>query len=261
MAFFNFENKKVFYREAGHGPPLLLLHGNTASSKMFVSVLKKYSEVFRVILIDFPGHGRSERLESFETDFWHYNARAVYALTETLGLEKVYVIGSSGGALVAINLALEHPGRVLFLVADSFEGEYPLPSYIDSIESDRKRDKKKLAARIFWFYCHGFGWKKIVDEDTRVNIAFYRSGRSFFHKAVDELIVPAILTGSMQDEYCSQLDRIYAEMKDKNNALGIHMFPEGHHPAMLSNKDDFFNLVREKINTMTRAEPATNIKP
>lgn len=248
MAFFNFENRKVYYRIVGHGSPLFLLHGNTASSKMFSQIIKKYSKEFQVILIDFPGHGKSEKVEKFETDFWYYNATATYALIEHLKLDQVSVVGSSGGALVAINLAMEHPERINYLIADSFEGEYPLPSYINSLEADREKDKRKFLAKLFWFYCHGFDWKKVVDLDTEVLIEFSKTGKSFFHQSISELKVPTLLTGSMKDEYCDHLDQIYGDLKRKNNGLEIHLFEEGNHPAMLSNKDEFFELIRDKIN-------------
>ena len=247
MAYFVFEQKHVFYRIKGKGSPILLLHGNTASSKMFNTVVNRYAKHFKVILLDFPGHGNSDREEKFETDFWHYNAKATYALINALKLENITIIGTSGGALVGINLALEHPECIKFLFADSFEGEYPLSSYIKSIEEDREKDKKKLFAKLFWYYCHGRDWEKIVDADTRVNMEFAKTGKAFFHKPISELKVPTLLTGSMQDEYCDHLDKIYAEFKGKNDLLEINMFEKGGHPAMLSNKNEFLNLVKQKI--------------
>lgn len=247
MAHFTFNDKKVYYKIMGQGEPLLLLHGNTVSSKMFASLTKKYSKHYQLILIDFPGHGKSDRVEKFKTDFWFYNSQVTYALLEELQLEKVSVIGTSGGALVGINLALEHPKKIRFLVADSFEGEYPLPSYIDSIEADRKRDKKKLLAKLIWWYCHGRDWKNIVDLDTIVNIEFATTGKSFFHKSLAELNVPTLLTGSKKDEYCDHLEEIYANLKNKNNDLEIHLFEKGNHPAMISNKKAFFNLIKNHI--------------
>ena len=246
MAYFIYNSKKVFYKINGEGAPLMLLHGNTASSKMFNFILKKYSKHFKVILIDFPGHGKSERLDEFETDFWYENSRVCYALIQELRLEKVSVVGTSGGALVGINLALEHPESINYLIADSFEGEYPLSSYINSIESDREKDKKKIFAKLFWFYCHGWSWKKVVDSDTKVNIEFAKTGKSFFHKSISDLNVPTLLTGSKKDEYCDDLDKIYYKLKEKNPSLEIHMFENGNHPAMLSNENEFLDLVIQK---------------
>lgn len=247
MAYFRFENRKVFYKKKGQGEPLLLLHGNTMSSKMFVTVIKKFAKNFMVILVDFPGHGKSDRVEKFETDFWYYNSEVAYALLQELQLKQVSVIGTSGGALVALNLGLEHPECIKFLIADSFEGEYPLESYVTSITQDREKDKKKLLAKLIWWYCHGFDWKKVVDFDTKVNIEFYKAGKSFFHKPVSALKVPALLTGSRKDEYCDHLDKIYGELQKKNETLAIHLFEEGGHPAMISNKNEFFNIIKQFV--------------
>ena len=250
MAYFNYNQQKVYYKIIGEGAPMLLLHGNTVSSKLFTPLSKEYKQKYQLILIDFPGHGKSERLDKFELDFWYFNAHVCYALIQELGYEKVIAVGTSGGALVAINLALEFPDIVCFLVADSFEGEYPLPSFIRHLQRDRDSDKKKLLAKLYWFYCHGFGWQKVVDLDTDVNLEFAKTGRSFFHKPIAGLTVPTLLTGSKQDEYCDHLDEIYAELKMKNPGLQVHMFPSGNHPAMLSNKNEFYSLLDKKIREL-----------
>lgn len=250
MAFFEFENRKVYYNISGQGRPVLLLHGNTVSSELFSPVMGAYSREFKVIEIDFPGHGKSDRLEKFEMDFWYCNSKVCHALIKELKLEELSVVGTSGGALVAINLALEHPESIRYLVADSFEGEYPLSSYITSLKADRERDKKNPPAQEFWFNNHGPDWENIVDLDTEMLIEFSTTGKSFFHKSISELKVPCLLTGSMKDEFCDHLDEIYRALKRKNPSLEIYLFEHGNHPAMLSNHDKFLALVREKINTV-----------
>ncbi|MFA8451030.1 MAG: alpha/beta fold hydrolase [Bacteroidales bacterium] len=80
-------------------------------------------------------------------------------------------------------------------------------------------------AKLFWFICHGFGWN--------------------FHKPIANLKVPCLLAGSKKDEYCSLLEDKYQELKDQNNSLQIHMFEEGNHPAILSNKKAFFDLIQD----------------
>jgi len=82
-----------------------------------------------------------------------------------------------------------------------------------------------------------------VDSDTKMNIDFSKTGKSFFHKSISELKVPTVLTGSKEDEYCDHLDKIYQDLQKKNNELEIQLFDKGNHPAMLSNKDDFLKLI------------------
>lgn len=53
MAYFKYQGKIVFYEVYGQGEPLVFLHGNTASSKMFEFLMPLYTDDFRCILIDF----------------------------------------------------------------------------------------------------------------------------------------------------------------------------------------------------------------
>ena len=85
MSFFKYGDKLVFYKERGTGEPLVFLHGNTASSKMFELLMPLYEENFRCILIDFLGNGQSDRVEHFSSDVWYDEALQISALTEHLG--------------------------------------------------------------------------------------------------------------------------------------------------------------------------------
>lgn len=248
MAYFKFNNQSVFYQVQGKGKPVLLLHGNSVSSRMFNSVIDMYTNKYQVITFDFPGHGKSSRLNKLETDFWYHNSKVANALLEELNLKNVNVIGTSGGALVGINLALEHQDKVKFLVADSFEGEEPLGTFVETIREDRERDKKIEEAQLFWKDMHGEDWEKVVDLDTDVNVEFAETGNSFFHQSISGLKVPTLLAGSLEDEYCNHLDKIYKRLQHKNPDLKIHLFDTGNHPAMLSNSERFFSLVAEYID-------------
>ena len=76
---------------------------------MFELLLPLYEDLFHVILIDFLGHGKSDRIEEFPAELWMEEARQTIALLEHLKLEKVNLVGTSGGAWVAVNTALERP--------------------------------------------------------------------------------------------------------------------------------------------------------
>ena len=44
---------------------------------MYGEISKRYFPYFRVILIDFLGHGKSDRLNEFQADLWFYEALQV----------------------------------------------------------------------------------------------------------------------------------------------------------------------------------------
>ena len=120
MSYFEYCSKQIYYEEHGKGTPLILLHGNTSCGKMFDQIVPKLEDKYRVIVIDFLGGGRSDRVEKWPADLWFDWACQVKALCDHLVLQKVKIIGSSGGALAAINVALEYPELVESFVADSF---------------------------------------------------------------------------------------------------------------------------------------------
>ena len=84
MAFFRYGQKNIYYEEIGEGLPVVLLHGDTASSKMFEPIIPLYADSFKVILMDFLGNGRSDRIEAFPSDLWYSQAQQVIALLEYL---------------------------------------------------------------------------------------------------------------------------------------------------------------------------------
>ena len=122
MSYFNYQSKRIFYKEVGNGEPLIMLHGDTASSTMFEMLIPLYQEYFRVILVDFLGNGKSDRVDKFPADLWITQAQQVIALIEYLKIRKANLLGTSGGAWVAVNTALERPDLINKVIADSFDG-------------------------------------------------------------------------------------------------------------------------------------------
>lgn len=250
MSYFQYENKNIFYSESGSGAPLLLLHGNTASSNMFYEIAQSYEKQFRVILIDFLGHGQSDRLSEFPTDLWFYEAQQVIAFLRERQYGKVNLIGTSGGALVAINVALEAPELVSKVIADSFEGERAVKAFTEELQRDRERSKHDEGAKMFYCYMHGGDWEPIVDNDTCAAVKHEKEIGRFFHRDLQTLEPDILLTGSRGDEFAcaadpNYFDTVYEDMILKMGHGDMHLFPSGGHPAMLSNQAVFCQLSTE----------------
>ena len=149
MPYFSYSGKSVFYQEYGHGTPLLFLHGNTASSRMFELLMPLYEDSFRCILIAFLGNGRSDRVEAFPPDVWHEEGLQAAALAEHLGYGKVSLLGTSGGAWAAIHAALERPELFARVVADSFDGRQLHEGFAQNLRAEREAAKASEQARQF----------------------------------------------------------------------------------------------------------------
>ncbi|MBS7009573.1 alpha/beta fold hydrolase [Anaerostipes sp.] len=234
MSYFNYQSKKIYYRESGSGKPVVFLHGNTASSRMFDLILPLYADKFHVILIDFLGHGRSDRLEEFPPELWMEEARQTIALLEHLNLGKANLIGTSGGAWAAVNAALERPDLVDRVVADSFDGRTLADDFAENLIKERTNSKKDEMGTAFYQWCQGEDWEDIVDLDTRALVQCANDKLPLFVKPLCTLKNPLLLMGSKGDDMCRpDFQEEYAAIAKETNAE-IYIFPEGIHPAILS---------------------------
>jgi pimeloyl-ACP methyl ester carboxylesterase len=111
---------RVAYRTAGEGPPLLLVHGITSSSRTWESVIPLLAEHFTVIAPDLLGHGESAKPRG-DYSLGAY-ASGVRDLTAALGYDRVTIVGHSLGGGIAMQFAYQFPERVERLVLVSSGG-------------------------------------------------------------------------------------------------------------------------------------------
>ncbi len=249
MSYFNYHNKNIFYQEIGSGTPLIFLHGNTASSKMFEMLLPLYQENFRVILIDFLGNGQSDRMENIPPELWYEEALQTIALIEHLGYAQVNLVGTSGGAWAAVNAALERPELVNKVVADSFDGRTLHNGFAEDLLTERNAAKKDSQARQFYEWCQGANWEAVVDADTRALLQFATLKRPLFHKPLSSLQMPILFMGSHEDTMVREdLADEYRKMADIVRCGAVHLFNAGGHPAILSNAEAAAQVIQQFIN-------------
>ncbi|MBP1760911.1 MAG: putative aromatic compounds hydrolase [Firmicutes bacterium] len=244
MPYFKYQGKQCYYNESGQGNILLLLHGNTASSKMFDSITDLYKENYKVVVLDFLGHGQSDRIDRFPPDLWFDESMQVITFLEHMQYRQVNIIGSSGGALVALNVALERPDLVNKVIADSFEGETPLADYVQNIKAEREASKHDAAAKMFYEYNHGDDWEQVVDNDTNALYTHYQTIGKFFHKPLERLEMPILLTGSKEDEFAPAdfYETTYSALLNKMKNGSMYLFEKGGHPSILSSSNEFFKV-------------------
>lgn len=92
------------------GTPLLLLHGGGLDRRMWADQLAAFPGR-RVVVPDARGHGGSGA-----ADAPHRLCDDLVALLDELGIDRAILVGLSMGAGTAVDVALEHPGRVAGVV-------------------------------------------------------------------------------------------------------------------------------------------------
>lgn len=104
----------LYYREAGSGETLIMLHGNGESSEYFEHQIEYFSKNYRVLALDTRGHGNSPRgvapftIKQFARDLNEFMIEHE--------IEKAILLGFSDGANIAMEFAIEHEEKVEALI-------------------------------------------------------------------------------------------------------------------------------------------------
>lgn len=126
-AFQLIRGRRIHYRDIGHGPAIVMIHGLAGQMRNFSAVVPLLSAGHRLVLIDRPGSGHSPgRGDDSLTD----QAAIVADLIDLLGLDRPLIVGHSLGGAVSMALALNHPGKIsgLALVAPLTQVQEQVPA-------------------------------------------------------------------------------------------------------------------------------------
>ena len=125
---------KIWYASFGtkeaRGEPVILLHGGLANANYWGNQVKALQSRYRVIVMDSRGHGRSSR----DDKPYGYDLMAsdVLALMDFLKIPKAAIVGWSDGAIIGLDIALNHPERLTKLFAFAANSD---PSGVSDITS------------------------------------------------------------------------------------------------------------------------------
>jgi pimeloyl-ACP methyl ester carboxylesterase len=121
------ERGPIEYVDCGHGLPVLWIHGVVGGSDQGPGMSRMYiGEGFRVIAVSRFGYVRSPLPQDSSPAA---QADAYAALLDTLGIQKVALVGTSAGAASSLHFALRHPDRCSALVLWSMAvPPYQIPS-------------------------------------------------------------------------------------------------------------------------------------
>ncbi len=104
----------MYYETYGQGAPLLMLHINGGSMKVFSNQIPYFAKHYQVIAVDTRAHGRS--IDAGDSLTFEMMADDFNALLDSLHLDSCFVIGWSDGGISGLLLALRHPEKVKKLV-------------------------------------------------------------------------------------------------------------------------------------------------
>ncbi|MGL4741187.1 MAG: alpha/beta fold hydrolase [Sarcina sp.] len=101
------DNLQIYYEKAGSGPPLILIHGNSCTHKMFNKIIPYLSEKNTVYAMDLPNYGKSSRIR-FDT-YEDFADICMDFVKKLYLLEKPKILGYSDGGIIALLMASRYP--------------------------------------------------------------------------------------------------------------------------------------------------------
>jgi lipase len=131
-------------------PPLLCIHGISSHGIRFRRLAQERFGDFRVIAVDLRGHGHSGWEPPWDLET---HVADVIETMDSLGLDRVDIVGHSFGGRTALELAARHPKRVSRLVLYDPAVWVPPPIALEYAEELRKDEsfasvEEAIAARL-----------------------------------------------------------------------------------------------------------------
>jgi 2-succinyl-6-hydroxy-2,4-cyclohexadiene-1-carboxylate synthase len=119
MSDYTIDGFRYYVSESGSGMPVVLLHGFTGSSENWLHLAERLSRRFRVLVIDLPGHGRTDAPEDVARYRFERVADDLIELLERANAGPAHWLGYSMGGRLALYLAARHPQVVRSLILES----------------------------------------------------------------------------------------------------------------------------------------------
>ena len=255
MPFFSYDGYRLHYRQqeprGEKRPVLLVLPGNTATSALHAGELSHFGARYHTVALDFRGTGQSDRLLSWPDDWYQQGAHDAAALVEHLGAGPAIVMGTSGGATVALWMAVLHPDLVSAVIADSTIAIYP-PDLLRAGMRDRERRTPDQMA--FWRDAQGPDWEQVIEADTAMLRRLADRGGRMAPEELDQIRCPVLLTATLDDSLLPEVARHLPDQARLIPDARLYLTKGGDHPLMWSRAREFRRVCRLFIEELLDAD-------
>src|SRR6476469_2736501 len=255
---------KLHYLEAGHGAPVVLLHGLGGDGSRWAPNIEPLAKDFHVFALDQIGFGESDKpLANYHTGML---AEFLVGFMKAAGIAKASLVGNSMGAGVALYTAVHYPDMVDRIVladgggfrsAAGASAPPPTPEAMHrrQLQNSVTRDEAREFFRIL-FHDKSLVTEKMVDEQLtlRLRAAFtitkmQEAGErgSLTEQEVRSVKAPTLVVWGKYDELANPAGADRLE-KTIPGARKVIIDNCGHMPQ-LERADEFNRLVRDFLMT------------
>lgn len=252
---------RIHYQEIGSGYPVIGLHGAGPGANSWSNFRRNagpLSDHFRLILVDMPQYGRSEKVRIREGRLT-FVSRVLDAFMQRLDLPRAHFLGNSMGGQAAIKLAIDRPERVDRLVvigscpvgysifnATPVEGVRLIGAYYR--EGGPSREKLRRLLRTL-LYNPALLSDEVVEERYRASVEpevvelFSQNPppKEDLSDQLHKVAAPTLIVWGHDDRFAS-LDVGLLMLRRFQNAR-MHIFSQCGHWAQVERAEEFNRLV------------------
>ncbi len=127
---------RLSYKRIGSGFPLVLVHGYLGGENMW-RFQEDLEDQYELIMPSLAGYGESAPLSAPSTI--RENANQVFALLDSLGIDKFNLLGHSMGGMIVQEMAVYKPERVNRLICLGTGPMGVLPNRFETIDESRRK--------------------------------------------------------------------------------------------------------------------------
>jgi pimeloyl-ACP methyl ester carboxylesterase len=269
MATIKVNGINLYYREAGSGEPLLLVHGLGFNADVWDKVIDAFARDYRTIVYDRRAYQRSQGKPPAMADYAHQQGEDMAALLQALNATPANIVGWSAGGAFALHTALLHPECAKHLVLYEpglyalrfIFTDYPLIKSFIKIYLLKATGKKQAAAVSFARMASTY-------QDGRNSYdQFSAEFRAKLAADVDTLFaeLPAVLAGEIKPEILNAqikapmtlllggqspltVKKITEYLAGVLHNVPLVRLPDSNHLAHVDQPDQFVKAVKEALS-------------
>jgi pimeloyl-ACP methyl ester carboxylesterase len=210
---------RIRYREAGHGAPLVFLHGGWGYEVYpFDRQIAALADTHRIVIPDRSGYGGSSRIASLDADFHAAAADETLAVIDALHLERPVLWGHSDGAVIAAMIGLRSPDRASRLVLEAMH-LYPRKPASREFFVSTATNPDSVGDRVAAILAHDHGndWRHVVGRHSGAWLRLGEErpvGGDFYGGRLRDLRTPTLLVHGAGDPRTEpgELDALCAQL-------------------------------------------------
>lgn len=245
------DGARIAYEESGSGEGLLLHSGGNYDRRTWSGIREDFAAEYRVIVFDQRGTGASDKTVDLAYDP-STTAGDVIAILDHCGIARAHIGGLSHGGRVAMQVAVEHPSRVVSLTLVSTSPGGPRDVRPDPSASERSLLSKMYSQE--WLDAHP-GQLEEQQEVYATSSAEVRAKRAAqahdLWDALSTIAAPTLVLHGTEDEVCAP-ENAHLIAKRIPDARLV-MIPGGRHGM----HREFRGEVADAVLAFLRAHPIT----